>query len=147
MVVLRDEGHATVWRRIWSLGRRFEKIRSGRESVRNFLQFQLKTVDTPNLHLPKDTPNLHLHMELFPLEEIQKLAEWHIGQARNSPHWIPTGEAEIQSCHEPHPSPRDTEPGGNTQLWASPCGGKGLDPMSGAPTFKTSTWETGPQNI
>ena len=53
-----------------------------------------------------DPPNLQLHMEQFPLKEIEKPIKCHLhmGQMRKQRTVKHVGGAETQSCHKPHPS-------------------------------------------
>lgn len=45
--------------------------------------FKTVSEQAPNSPPPMDTMNLQLHMEQFPLKEVQKLAEWlYIGQVK-----------------------------------------------------------------
>lgn len=91
----------------------------------------------------------HRHTKPIPInEEIpseRNLAEWllHIGWTRQYQHqWV--RKAETLYCQNLHPHHSSIKSGGNSTLRFS-LGVKGLD-TSSTPTFKTSTWEMGPQN-
>ena len=102
-----------------------------------------------NFPPPVDPPDTKLHTELFPLREIQKLAEWHlcIRPWENTSKW--GRKDETHSHHKPLPWHSTTLVGWNPQFHfikiGSPWVAKSLDHTCSAPTFKASIRGSGPK--
>lgn len=96
---------------------------------------------------PIDTTNLWLYIDQFPLKITWNLAENSLTTKvkRATSRWV--GEAEAQSCKEPHTQCSDAQLGGTSQIWNFSLRSECSMPNIRDPTLRTCTRETCPQNI